>query len=112
MLPKVDKANMAEMMERIKEYLRSYHGVMRVSLANIIRKTIVVQTYGDYPKYLAPNDNIIAMMLHLPLYKNKLYNEKNAQSVKEHTAEYKINNRSIDDILGQICMDTNLYPNF
>ena len=31
-LSKVNKADMAGMMESIKEYLRSHHGVMRASL--------------------------------------------------------------------------------
>ena len=35
----------------IKEYLRFYCGVARVPFAYAIRKTIIVQTYGDYPKY-------------------------------------------------------------
>ena len=30
--------------------------------------------------------------------------------VKEHTAEYEVDNRSIYDILDQICKDTDLYP--
>ena len=44
MLPKV---NMAGMKEAIEEYLRSCHGVVRAPLASIIRKTILVETYGD-----------------------------------------------------------------
>ena len=47
MLPKVNKADMAGMMEAIKEYIKSHHGVMRAPLAYIIRKTITVQIYGD-----------------------------------------------------------------
>ena len=49
-------------------------------------------------------------MIHLPLGKNKLHNEKSAQSVKECMAEYKIDNRSIYDILDQICKDIDQYP--
>ena len=49
-------------------------------------------------------------MLHLPPDKNMLNNEQSAQSVKEHTAEYMIDNRSVYDILDQICKDTDLYP--
>ena len=54
MLPKVNKANMAGMMKAIIEYLRSHHGVLRKPLAYVIRKTILVQTYGDYPKCATP----------------------------------------------------------
>ena len=50
MLPKVNKAEMTGMMESIKEYLRSHQGVMRVPIAYVIRNTIAVQIYGDYPK--------------------------------------------------------------
>ena len=39
-LPRVNKADMAGMMEAIKEYLRSCHGVMRVPLQ--ISKTLTV----------------------------------------------------------------------
>ena len=35
-LPKVNKANMAGIMEAINEYLRSCHSIMRVHLAYII----------------------------------------------------------------------------
>ena len=66
-LPKVNRINMAEMMEDIKEYLRLHHSVVRVPLAYIIRKTIIVQTYCDYPKYVAPDDKMIARILYLPL---------------------------------------------
>ena len=65
MLFKVNKADMAGMMKSIKEYLRSSHGVVRASLAYIIRKTITVQTYGDYPTYAAPDDKMIARILQL-----------------------------------------------
>ena len=53
---------------------------------------------------------MIARMLHLPPEKNKLHNEQSAQSVKKHTAEYKIDNRSVYNILDQICKGTDLYP--
>ena len=49
-------------------------------------------------------------MLHLLPDKNKLHNEQNALSVKEHTAEYKKDNRSVYDIPDQICKDIDLYP--
>ena len=50
MLPKVNKASMVGMMESVEEYLRSHHGVIRVSLAYIIQM-ITVQIYGYYPTY-------------------------------------------------------------
>ena len=81
MLPKVNKADMAGTMESIEEYFQSYHGVIRVPLAYIIRKTITVQVYGDYPKYATPDDKMIARMLHLTPDKNKLHNKQSAQSV-------------------------------
>ena len=67
-----------------------------------------VQTHGDYPEYATPDDEMIAMMLQLPLDKNKLHNKKSAQSVKEHTAEYMIDNKSICGTLDQICKDTSV----
>ena len=42
MITKVNKADMASMVDVIKEYLRLHHGVMRTHLAQVIRKTIVV----------------------------------------------------------------------
>ena len=39
-----------------------------------------------------------------------MHNKQTAQSVKVYTAEYKIDNRSVYDILDQICKDTDLYP--
>ena len=39
-----------------------------------------------------------------------MHNEQSGQSVKEHKAEYEINNRIIYDILDQIRKDTDLYP--
>ena len=53
-LPKVNKVDMEGMMEFIEEYLISCHGVMRAHLAYIIRKTITVQIYHDYPKLKLP----------------------------------------------------------
>ena len=47
----------------------------------------------------------------MPSDKNKMYNEQSAQSVTEHTTEYKKDNRTVYDILDQICKDTDLYPN-
>ena len=62
MLPKVNKADMTGMMESIKECLRSHHGVVGAPLAHIIRKTIIVLTYDDYPKYETPDYKMIAMI--------------------------------------------------
>ena len=73
-LPKINKSDMAGMMEAIEEYLRSCQDVERVPLGYIIRKTIIVKTYGDYPKYATPDDEMIIRMLHLPPDKNKLHN--------------------------------------
>ena len=66
MLPKINKSDMAGTMEVIKEYLRLHHGVVRAPLAYIIRKTISVQTYGDYPTSATSDNEMIARMLHLP----------------------------------------------
>ena len=49
-------------------------------------------------------------MLHLPPDKNELHNGKSAQSVKKYMPEYKIDNRIVNDILDQICNNTDLYP--
>ena len=110
MLPKVNTADMAGTMEAIKKYLRSHYGVIRVPVAYVIRKSIIVQTYGDYPTYATPNDKMIVMILHLPPDKNRLHNEQSALSIKKHTAEHEIDKRSFYDILYQICKDINLYP--
>ena len=73
MLPKTNKSDMAGTMESIKEYLRACHGVIKAPLASyVIRKTMTVQTNGDYPTYATPDDKMIARMLHLPLNKNTL----------------------------------------
>ena len=82
-LPDVNNAKMAGTMKVIKEYLHSCHGIMRAPFAYVIRKTTIVQTCGDYPKCVSPDDEIFARMLHLPPENNKLYGEKIAQSVKE-----------------------------
>ena len=52
MLPKINESDMAGMMESIKEYIRACHGVIKAPLAYIMRKTITVETYGDYPMYV------------------------------------------------------------
>ena len=102
-LPKFNISDMAGTMEAIKEYLRSHWVVIQAPLAYVIRKTIKVQTCGDYPSYPTPDNEMIARMLHLPSDKNKIYNEQNLQSVPQHTNKYKIDNRTIYDILDLIC---------
>ena len=72
MLPKINTSDVAEAMKSIKEYLRACHGVIQSSLAYIIRKTITVQTMGDYPIYATPDDEIIARM-HSKI--NKMYSK-------------------------------------
>ena len=111
MLPKINKSYMAGTMESIQEYLRSCHGVARAPLAYVIRKTITVQTLGDYLMYASPDNKMIARMLHLPPYKNKLLSEKDVQRVQIGMAEYKIDNQMVYDVLDQICKDTDLYSN-
>ena len=74
MLPKVSKVDMAGIMESIKEYLRSCHGVITVPVAYIIRKTLAVDTYGDSSNYMIPHGKMINRILHLPIDKNKLHN--------------------------------------
>ena len=78
-LPKVNKANMAGMMESIKENLKSCHGVVREPLAYIIGKNIMVQTYGNYPKYETHDDEMAARMFYLTPYKNRLHCEQSSQ---------------------------------
>ena len=75
-LPKVNKADMMGMMESIKEYLRSCHGVVTSPLAYVIRKTITDHVGGDYPKNVTPDDKMITRMLHPPQDKKKLHNEQ------------------------------------
>ena len=95
------------MMESIKEYFRAHHGVVKAPLAYITRKTITVQTMGDYPTYASPDDKMIARILHLPPDKNKLLLESSGHKVQDPTAEYIIDNRTVYDVL---CKDTDLYP--
>ena len=104
-ISKVHKANMAGTMEAIKEYLRSHCGVMRAHLTYIIKKTIIVQTYGDYPKYATPDNEMITRTLH-----SQTSCTIKKVSVKEHMVEYEIDNRSVYDIFDQISNDTDLYP--
>ena len=58
-LPKMNKSDMAGMMEAIKEYIRLCHGIAPSPLANAMWKTIVVQTYGGFPTYATPDDKMI-----------------------------------------------------
>ena len=49
-------------------------------------------------------------MVHLPLDKNKVHNKQSAQSVTQNTKEYKIDNRTVYNILDQIFKDMDWYP--
>ena len=81
MLPKIKKSYIAEMIEAIEQYFRSCPVVVRAPLAYAIKKTIQVQNYGDYPKYLTCDNEMINKMLHLPPEKNKFLMEQDAQSI-------------------------------
>ena len=70
------------MMKSIKEYLRAVCGVVKAPLAYVIRKTIIVQTYHDYLTYETPDDEMIANMLHLSSYKNRLQFESSVDKIK------------------------------
>ena len=57
------------------------------------------------------HDNEMMMgMLHLLPDKNKILLDSDVLSTKAHTSEYKIDNRSVYDILDQIYKNTDLYP--
>ena len=79
-------------------------------MAYVIQKTIAVHTYGDYLMYATPDDKMIARMLHLHFKKNMLLHETDTHTVLACMPEYEIDNRTIYDILDQICKDTDLYP--
>ena len=64
-----------------------HHVVVIASIAYMIRKNTIVQTYGDYPNYDTPDDKMIDRMLHLPPEKNRLNNEQHAQSSRVCTTE-------------------------
>ena len=100
---------MAGTMEAIKEYLRLHCGVIWAPSACHILKTIKVQSYGDYLLYATPDDEMIARMLHLPSDKYKMHNKQSALSVTMHIPEYEIDNKTVYDILDQICKDADLY---
>ena len=108
MLPEVNKADMTQMMEAIEEYFRSCHDVVRAPLAYVIRKTIIFQTYGDYPKCMTPDNKMIVRMLHLSQDKSKLLLKHSISLIKENSVEYDVDNRTIYDILDQICKDTDV----
>ena len=48
-------------------------------LAYLIRKSIVVQSYGENLSHETPDDEMIARLLHLLADKNKMYNEQSVQ---------------------------------
>ena len=50
MLPKINKSGMTRIMDAIKKYLRSFHGIVRSLLAYVTWKKIIVETYDDYLK--------------------------------------------------------------
>ena len=110
MMPIINKSDMEGMMEAIEEYLRSCQGIVKAPLLNLIRKTIIVQTYRDYLKCTTSDDEMIDRMLHLPADKNKMHNNQSAQSVTQCKTEYAIDNRTVYDILNQIFKDSDLYP--
>ena len=86
LLPKINKSDTAGMIESIKEYLRLHCGVIQAPLAYIIRKTITVQTHGDYPMYATPDDEMIARMLHLPQTRTNFFQKKMLKQYK-HTQQ-------------------------
>ena len=65
-LPKISKSDMAVTIDATKEYLRSCHGVIRAPLADIIRKAIIVQNYGDYPTYATHDNEMITRIYTYP----------------------------------------------
>ena len=109
MLPKINKSDMASMMESIKEYLRSHCCIIKAPLAYVIRKSIIVQTYDEYFMYSTSDDEMITRMLHLPPDKNNLLLENDVQRVQVCIAEYRIDNRTVYDILDQICNDIHIH---
>ena len=62
----------------------------------------MVETYWDFSKYATPGNKMITRMLHLPPEKKKVFSEHDIQSVKVHTVEHKIDNRSDYGIVDQI----------
>ena len=61
---------------------------------------MIVQTYSNYPKYATSDDEVKQAPFGTYVH-----------SVKEHTAEHEIDNRSVYENLNQICKNTDLYPN-
>ena len=66
MLPKINKSDMAEMMESIEEYLQLHCCIVQATWIYVISRTIVVQTNGDYPTFATSDNKMIARMIHLP----------------------------------------------
>ena len=48
-------------------------------MAYMIRETIAVQTYGDYPTYATSDEEMVTSVLHLPSDKNKMNNKQREQ---------------------------------
>ena len=71
-LQKINKSDTAGTMKSIKEYLRACCGIIKAHLTYLIKRTITVQTMGDYPTYATPDDEMIASMLYLLQHQNKL----------------------------------------
>ena len=109
-LPKINNSDIEGMIESIKEYLWSHHGVIRAPLAYLIQKTITVHTYCDHPMYATQDGKMIVRMLHLPPDKNRCLSEKDAKTALAHQAKYEIDNWMVYDILDQICIDTDFFP--
>ena len=79
-------------MEAIKEYLKSRCGVETPPLAYIIRKTVTVRTYGNYPWYATSDDKMMTRMFHITIEQNRHCTESMASCRKELTTLDKIDN--------------------
>ena len=86
-MPKINKPDMEGTMKTIKEYLRLCLGVIQAPFSHVIRKTIIVQTYGNYSTCETPDSEMIARMLQLPIEKNEALIKTNAQTVQVCMAE-------------------------
>ena len=71
----------------IEGYLRSCNGFVKAPLAYVIRKTVIVWTYGNYAQYVTPYDEMIARVLHLLSDRNKLLLEHDFVSFKKCIAD-------------------------
>ena len=74
MLPVINKVNIVGIEEVIEEYLGSCFGVKKAPLAYIIRKAIVLESYGCYPWYEPLDYELIVRMFHLPIELIRIYN--------------------------------------